>query len=598
MNNKEKCSVDFLIVNAVAMQTTGVGDYVYRVGQPSIAMGHASGVTVINVSTIASNFSKLCIAADILIVHLLTEQDFLPIILKRKELGRPTVYEVSDNFIALANEEKVKGWFTDPVNSAICFQYIQMADVVQVTGTGLQTYYGFLNDEVKVFENNIKNLGILERSEKENVIIGWGGSDGHTEDLKSIKDVITSICKKHGNVIFSFMGSEHLFLEHFNEISPAQKHYTPPGNLDKYLCFVQTLDIGIAPMLDTAYNRCRSDVKFLEYGSRGVAAILSDVLPYRVHSEEGINALLYNGENELFTCLDKLIVSTETRERIAENAYNYVSKERMEKNKAEERIEFYRGLCPDLKPSELNLSGFTALEEGCKAYNAGKSEEQRFLYDGILKESEGKISKAREMYLKSSQKNTEYYLPLFWLGYSYMRSGEYDEALDFLRKAIAINEYSLRSLLFAGKIKKKISLEEAIGYFDKAIEVSSNYAPAIEELGKIAEEGEEYEMAAEIYNSSLVANPFYSPGALALARVCLLQGDDKTSLKALEVARDIAPHTVQPLYQLAEFFFKKGEIQKCSKYCLKAIDLNKEHVPTIELMKKTLELLSEDEKIV
>ncbi len=62
MNIKDatRISDNLLIVNAVAMQTSGVGDYVYRVEQPSIAMGNIPGVTVINVSTISPYFEVLC----------------------------------------------------------------------------------------------------------------------------------------------------------------------------------------------------------------------------------------------------------------------------------------------------------------------------------------------------------------------------------------------------------------------------------------------------------------------------------------------------------------------------------------------------------
>lgn len=165
---------DILIVNAVAMQTPAIGDYLYRVEQPSIAMGKIPGVTVITVSTISPHFEALCLRADVLILHLLTEHDLLPIVEERKRRGLATVYEISDNFVADQPGVGIRGWFRDPLNRAQAFQLITMADAVQVTGVGLLGKYRFLNDNVVVFENQICEIGVMRTEESCPIVIGWG----------------------------------------------------------------------------------------------------------------------------------------------------------------------------------------------------------------------------------------------------------------------------------------------------------------------------------------------------------------------------------------------------------------------------------------
>jgi len=39
--------------------------------------------------------------------------------------------------------------------------------------------------------------------------------------------------------------------------------------MDEYFKFLQTITIGLAPLIDTPYNRCRSDVKAIEYSAHG-----------------------------------------------------------------------------------------------------------------------------------------------------------------------------------------------------------------------------------------------------------------------------------------------------------------------------------------
>ena len=45
-----------LIINAIAMQTRKVGDHIYRVEQPSIALGQSGRATVITVNTISPGY--------------------------------------------------------------------------------------------------------------------------------------------------------------------------------------------------------------------------------------------------------------------------------------------------------------------------------------------------------------------------------------------------------------------------------------------------------------------------------------------------------------------------------------------------------------
>ena len=40
------------------------------------------------------------------------------------------------------------------------------------------------------------------------------------------------------------------------------------------------LDIGIAPLADTAFNRNKSSIKYYEYGMSGAVTVASNVLPY------------------------------------------------------------------------------------------------------------------------------------------------------------------------------------------------------------------------------------------------------------------------------------------------------------------------------
>jgi hypothetical protein len=55
----------------------------------------------------------------------------------------------------------------------------------------------------------------------------------------------------------------HEFARPFLALPPERYAFRPFGSLADYFRFLEGLDIGLAPLLPSGYNRCRSDVKVL-----------------------------------------------------------------------------------------------------------------------------------------------------------------------------------------------------------------------------------------------------------------------------------------------------------------------------------------------
>lgn len=592
MNSKEdtKISDTLLIVNAVAMQTSGVGDYVYRVEQPSIAMGKIPGVTVINVSTISPYFETLCLQADVLVLHLLTEHDLLPVIEKRKQKNLATVYEISDNFAAVQPDDGTRRWFSDPVNMSLAIQFIRMASATQVTGEGLLERFGLLNSNVTIFENQIGKLKEYGKTASDSIVIGWGGSTGHAEDLKQIRLPIEDICSRYPNVRFSFMGDKDLFVNLFSHIPESRKIYTPPGTLKDYFHFLETLDIGIATTLDTPYNHCRSDIKFVEYASRGVVPVLSAITPYQKHAVHGFNAFLYEDSGKLKSILECLIQNKALRQTVSQNAYQYVRNHRMEDQHAKKRVEFYRYLCRKKTVKNLKNLNLSRLCHTSEAYDVEKTEAEILLRKGVTIEANGNTQAARSLYNEAHRLMPDYYLPLFWLGYSHMRHNDEKRAIEFFNHTININPHSIRSLLYLGNTLEWREEKKALHVYDTISSISPSYAPAIEAIALFFENNGDYTKAVQYYNNALEANPFYGKAAWGLGRVYATIGEKTKALRAFQVAADMAPLHKEYQLSLAEFLLEMDSAEDAAKYCLKALEIDKNHLPTRALMDKLLNL--------
>jgi hypothetical protein len=90
----------------------------------------------------------------------------------------------------------------------------------------------------------------------------------------------------------------------------------------KFVSFARDLaiDVGIAPLTDNPFNRCKSDVKFQEYSALGIPAVYSDLPPYRDSVHHGINGYRAANTAEWVHNLNLLVESPDLRGHIRATA--------------------------------------------------------------------------------------------------------------------------------------------------------------------------------------------------------------------------------------------------------------------------------------
>ena len=110
--------------------------------------------------------------------------------------------------------------------------------------------------------------------------------------------------------------------------------FTPWGALASYYRFLETIDIGIAPLAPTPYNRCLADTRFMEYAAHGVLAVCADLEPYREVVRPGETGYLFADAAELETVLERALVEGDVRAAIPARAARYAASERLERRHA------------------------------------------------------------------------------------------------------------------------------------------------------------------------------------------------------------------------------------------------------------------------
>ena len=103
----------------------------------------------------------------------------------------------------------------------------------------------------------------------------------------------------------------------------------PPTASASYPGFVNWIthqpawDIGLVPLVDNAFNRCKSALKTLDFGALGLALLASDVTVYRGSVADGAGGMLVpNTEDAWYLALCRLVRDTALRRRLGQGAWD------------------------------------------------------------------------------------------------------------------------------------------------------------------------------------------------------------------------------------------------------------------------------------
>lgn len=401
------------------------GDYYYRTHAPGLAMSQEEGVFVVNLTNLHRQRFEIMERADVLILKNICDPDLLPILAARKLAKRPTVFEIADDLSALQPWNPVYPFYLAKENQALIRHMASCSDALQVTCRELERIYGPLNPRCEVFPNQILELPPpREKRDGGEVVIGWGGSHGHLEDMEEIALPLMKSLTDTPNAHLRLMCSDPIWAL-FDSLPEPKKSQVPTGSIQDYCSFLGALDIGIAPLKDTAFNRSRSDIKFLEYAAAGVVPVVKHLRPYEESVVQGKTGFLYRDSDELISCLSRLARDPGLRAMVASAARDYVERQRMQKQDAGKRVAFYRHLLHatgngkrDIPSFQGDFLAWSALPGAVKDGGHLKLEPTRFellLHDGLVAMQTLRDSElARHLFQEASALVPQDYLPFLF----------------------------------------------------------------------------------------------------------------------------------------------------------------------------------------
>jgi glycosyltransferase involved in cell wall biosynthesis len=197
---------------------------------------------------------------------------------------KKVIMDVDDNYLDLPQSNLMYDKFAKGKKERALFSAsISLADVITVSTEPLRdrlkehfkTVYGL--DKKFVIIPNMSdpedwNFTPAEKH-KDKIVIGYPGSNSHQDDLVMVMPVLAKLMKKHKNLHLELMGSvpKDLVKQYFGKAGFDDDSLMRIDLVPSTATFIeyppalasQKWDIGIAPLVDTAFTRSKSHIKWM-----------------------------------------------------------------------------------------------------------------------------------------------------------------------------------------------------------------------------------------------------------------------------------------------------------------------------------------------
>ena len=260
------------------------------------------------------------------------------VVRQARRSGMKLVYSLDDNLMDVNDYFPFRRIFSDGQVASVRY-FASHADHVIVSTEPLRKRLQSLNSNISVIPNYLDERlfakKIPEKKSHDKVVLGYMGTASHEADLLSILEPLRSLLHRY---------RDSLSLELVGVIDPFRKKAmfgdlpvsvkTVPIECVEYPDFVQWMrdslqwDIGLAPLENSPFTACKSDIKWLDYSMLGIPAVFSSSEAYSNSVTNNETGLIADSIDEWYHALKKMIDDTVLRNQIRECTFKTVKRTR------------------------------------------------------------------------------------------------------------------------------------------------------------------------------------------------------------------------------------------------------------------------------
>lgn len=267
--------------------------------------------------------------------------------LKEKGINKKVIIDVDDNYLDILNTNLLYDKFKpQKKDRAMLSTLLSFADVIVVSTEPLKHR---MEKHFKDVHNLDKRVVVLpnmndirdwdfpiKEGDPNKIFIGYPGSNSHHDDIALVAPIIGKLMKKYKNLYFEVIGAIdkaqlYLFKDWDSDSFNRCNFISGTWTFKEYpeLIAKTGWDIGIAPLVDSPFTRCKSHIKWMEFSMFKIPVIASMVYHYFmdigdrrtiIHDETGLLVSKIEWED----ALESLINDEQLRKRLGSSAYEFI----------------------------------------------------------------------------------------------------------------------------------------------------------------------------------------------------------------------------------------------------------------------------------
>jgi len=323
--------------------STQQGCYFVRSMIPMIAGGwNGDQTSLLSAHLNGNQMAQACMDADVVVFHRPNDDRCLEIADKLRQLGKKIVMDSDDTYKDIDGQKwqyllnKVDGYLD---------KFGREADMITCSTEFLAKEYRALNKNVVVLPNTVDpdfwpDEDEILRNDGEKVRIGFVGSVAYGGDFSQMQDALMELNKREDVqlVLFGLPPKTEGFMK---VVVPAHKkefqfweslniEWQPLVPMKDYIQTLNELklDLMVIPRGDRYFNRCKSNLKFLEASMLEIPVIAQGFStgdsPYQQNPEDANRMVIITDNNEWLPAINKMVENKEMRREIGKRAREYV----------------------------------------------------------------------------------------------------------------------------------------------------------------------------------------------------------------------------------------------------------------------------------
>ena len=263
--------------------------------------------------------------ANVLVAQMChTEGALIEMVRLKVEKNIPLVTEIDDDIMHTPTYNPANAVYRQGSGAPfrkLAIDQFRMSDAMIVSTPYLAEVYSEFCPNIYVIENSLEFRiwdNLRHKRNKDLIRIGWAGGASHDEDLRIIEPVVRKTLEKHPTTVFTFVHGIPQFFRGIDRVE-AVSEFT---RIDRYPQFLASrgFDIGIAPLVDNAFNRGKSNLRWLEYSGLKVPTVASKVGHFASTITQEHDGLLCETERDWLDSLSFLISDENARRKMGKNA--------------------------------------------------------------------------------------------------------------------------------------------------------------------------------------------------------------------------------------------------------------------------------------